>query len=78
MKEKYIDERYPSLLTFNMPVLIPQNEEWSVRTETIEDAQRITAEFEKIKSALVRCAQAFDDADHEAFQKFWYVDELSK
>jgi hypothetical protein len=78
MREKYVDERYPGLLTFNMPMVTPVNADWAVKTETVEEAQMIVAEFEKIRDALVRCAQAFDAATPEAFNAFWYGSELEK
>lgn len=78
MREKYVDERYPGLLSFNMPMVTPVNGDWVVRTETVEDAQRLCAEFEKLRDALVRCALAFDQADPEAFSSFWYGSELRR
>jgi hypothetical protein len=78
MREKYVDERYPRWLTFNMPQVTSSQADWVVRTPTVEDAQLLTAEHHVVHDALVRCALAFAEAAPEAFSDFWYGSELKR
>lgn len=81
MKEKYIEEEYGVLrisgkhpdgrvnvcnYAGSIDILL-----------TPEDAEQLLNQHNKMQQLFVRCALAFDEADPEAFTKFWYEDSKS-
>lgn len=76
MKEKYVDERFPFWFKLGssadgrvgltsgdgeVDVLVPE-----------DVADQLLAEHNRVQAQLVACALAFNAANPEAFDKFWY------
>lgn len=76
MREKYIDERWPDLMTHGVN---QQGEHYVTDTHeaidvpmSFESAQAVVAHYNKLKAEFVEMIQAFNKADENAFNQFWY------
>lgn len=82
MRQKYIDERHPCLMSFGrtmregLPVVTDVNDTINVVMRNDEDADAFVNHYNKLHEAYSRCIVAFAEADHDAFVKFWYGSEL--
>lgn len=76
MREKYVDERFPSLFEMcryaDGRVLVTTVDDAVSLVLSPEDAESLLAWSRRAHGALVQTALAFDDADHDAFGEFWY------
>jgi len=78
VKEKYIEERYRSAMVFGaypdgrVDVTLTDGTTVIAESVTPEQAATILAAFNTQHGVLVEIAQAFSEADDEAFRAFWY------
>lgn len=77
MREKYIEEKFPRYFVFGEHkdgrVDVASDHVETLCTVSVLDAERIINDRDKLMDAFVELVQAFDSANHEAFQKFWYA-----
>lgn len=77
MLKKYVEERFPGYLNLSLtdgetlvhednPHVFLQGSEWS--------RSFVVSAHQELVDFIARLAEAFDEANHEAFQKFWYED----
>lgn len=83
MREKYVEERYPRAMVFGkhhdgMLSVTDVNDRDIATRVTAAQAETIVAAYNRLQDLVVRLALAFDEADHEAFDRFWYGTELDR
>ena len=80
MRDKYVEESYHRWFIFGERegmVDVCSDGPDVISGIPREDAERLIADRNRVIDALCAMARAFDEADHEAFKRFWYVERLS-
>lgn len=79
MRQKYVEERYPSWFTTGTypdgrkSLLLAHNTDRETEVAVIpEDADKIMKEHDLLLDKLCEIAVAWAESDNESFTKFWY------
>jgi hypothetical protein len=83
MLEKYVEERFPRwmLMGYHGTTESPDdnltnaNDEFNLRLRA-DTSQQVVQMHNDLLAKFAKMADAFDKADHAAFQKFWYCGGL--
>lgn len=78
MREKYIDERWPLLMVHGhhiktkQPCVTDCDDRVNIFVNDQAQATELVAHYARLHAEFTAMAQAFDAADSEAFEHFWY------
>lgn len=78
MRQKYIDERWPTLMVFGkhadtgQPCVTDSNDALNVFMADEAQAEALVAHYARLHEEFSELIQAFDKAAPEAFKAFWY------